>query len=434
MANLFNVLDHEVSDDVIGKIGAYLNEPPARTKDGLAKAIPAILCALHQKTATTAGQSDVFGLLQRGGFDARPRDNLATIASSPGGLADLAKVGGPLLAMLFGARQSPLIDWLASAAGLSKSAATSLLALAVPMVLSVVGRLAASTGTFDVASVTRLIKDQGAALSNASPPGLAQALGVSHCGEAPVRVAPAAASRGPWWWLLPLLLLALLLFAWRSCQREPVREPVAPPATLAPPRPVVSLSAAPAAVKQGQCATLTWSSTNASNVSIEPAVGKVDPSVSKQVCPATITQYTITAAGAGGSQTASTTVTVTALAPRVKVFTEAALFDFDKAVLKPEGQEQIKAYREEAKDDLSRADKVTITGHTDNVGQHDYNATLSLQRAEAVRDYLIVLGADASKFQVIGAGETKPIADNTTDVGRAMNRRVEVEVIGVEKP
>ena len=146
MANLFNVLDHEVSDDVIGKIGAYLNEPPARTKDGLAKAVPAILCAVHQKTATTAGQNDVFDMLQRGSFDARPRDSLATIASSPGGLADLAKVGGPLLATLFGARQSPLIDWLASAAGLSKSAATSLLALAVPMVLSVIGRLTASTG------------------------------------------------------------------------------------------------------------------------------------------------------------------------------------------------------------------------------------------------------------------------------------------------
>ena len=125
--NLFNVLDNEFSDDVIGKIGAYLNEPPARTKDGLAKAIPAILCALHQKTATTAGQNDLFGMLQRGGFDGRLRDNLGKIASSPGGLADLAKVGGPLLATLFGARQSPLIDWLASAAGLSKSAATSLL-------------------------------------------------------------------------------------------------------------------------------------------------------------------------------------------------------------------------------------------------------------------------------------------------------------------
>ena len=125
--NLFNVLDNELSDDVIGKIGAYLNEPPVRTKDGLAKAIPAILCALHQKTATTAGQNDLFGMLQRGGFDGRLPDNLGKIASSPGGLADLAKVGGPLLATLFGARQSPLIDWLASAAGLSKSGSTSLL-------------------------------------------------------------------------------------------------------------------------------------------------------------------------------------------------------------------------------------------------------------------------------------------------------------------
>ena len=420
MANLFNVLDHEVSDDVIGKIGAYLNEPPARTKDGLAKAVPAILCALHQKTATTAGQNDVFGMLQRGGFDARPRDNLATIASSPGGLADLAKVGGPLLATLFGARQSPLIDWLASAAGLSKSAATSLLALAVPMVLSVVGRLTASTGTFDVASVTRLIKDQGVALGSASPAGLAQALGVNQCGEAPVRVPPAAASGGPWWWLLPLLLLPLLFFAWRSCQREPVREAGCRPA------PAVSFSAAPASVKQGQCATLTWSSTNASNVSIDPGVGKVDPSGSKQVCPASTTQYTITAAGEGGSRTASTTVSVAALAPKAMIFSEAALFEFDKSELKPEGKEKINEYRELAKDELSRANKVIITGYTDNVGAPDYNATLSLQRAEAVRDYLISLGADPTKFQVSGAGEAKPIADNSTEEGRAKNRRVEV--------
>ena len=434
MANLFNVLDHEVSDDVIGKIGAYLNEPPARTKDGLAKAIPAILCALHQKTATTAGQNDVFGMLQRGGFDARPRDNLATIASSPGGLADLAKVGGPLLATLFGARQSPLIDWLASAAGLGKSAATSLLALAVPMVLSVTGRLTASTGTFDVASVTRLIKDQGVALGSASPAGLAQALGVSQCGEAPVRVQPAAASGGPWWWLLPLLLLALLFFAWRSCQREPVREAVAPPATLAPrPAPAVSFSAAPASVKQGECATLTWSSTNASNVSIEPGVGKVDPSGSKQVCPASTTQYTISVAGEGGSKTAATTVSVTALAPKAIIFSEAALFEFDKSELKPEGKEKIREYRELAKEELSRANKVIITGYTDNVGAPDYNATLSLKRAEAVRDHLISLGADPTKFQVSGAGEAKPIADNSTEEGRAQNRRVEVLVIGVEK-
>ena len=82
---------------------------------------------------------------------------------------------------------------------------------------------------------------------------------------------------------------------------------------------------------------------------------------------------------------------------------------------------------------MSRANKVIITGYTDNVGAPDYNSALSLKRAEAVRDYLISLGADPTKFEVSGAGEAKPIADNSTDEGRAKNRRVEVLVIGVEK-
>ena len=63
----------------------------------------------------------------------------------------------------------------------------------------------------------------------------------------------------------------------------------------------------------------------------------------------------------------------------------------------------------------------------------DFNSTLSLQRAEAVRDSLISLGADASKFEVNGAGEGNPIADNSSEAGRAQNRRVVVAVIGLEK-
>ena len=164
-----------------------------------------------------------------------------------------------------------------------------------------------------------------------------------------------------------------------------------------------------------------------------PGSREVDPSGSQEVCPASTTQYTITAAGEGGSGTASTTVSVTALAAKVMIFPEAALFEFGKSELKPEGKEKIEEYREQAKEELSRADQVMITGYTDNVGEPDYNSTLSLQRAEAVRDYLISLGADPKKFQVSGAGEAKPIADNSTEEGRAKNRRVEVAVVGVEK-
>ena len=119
--------------------------------------------------------------------------------------------------------------------------------------------------------------------------------------------------------------------------------------------------------------------------------------------------------------------------PKVMSFEHAALFDFNKSDLKPAGKEQIKAYREQARAELSSASKIKITGHTDNIGKADYNMKLSLKRAEAVREYLVSLGADAGKMEVSGEGMTKPIADNTTAEGRAKNRRVEVEIIGLGK-
>jgi len=200
-----------------------------------------------------------------------------------------------------------------------------------------------------------------------------------------------------------------------------------------PPAPTASLSADPASVKQNKCATLTWSTTNASSVSIDQGVGNVSPSGSQQVCPGKTTNYTLTVAGAGGTKTAATTVTVIPLSKKTVVFDAVALFDFDKAELKPEGKEQIKAYREEATAELSRADKITITGHTDNVGAADYNMKLSQRRAEAVRDYLVGLGVDPAKLEVKGEGMANPMADNSTAEGRAKNRRVEVDITGLEK-
>jgi outer membrane protein OmpA-like peptidoglycan-associated protein len=74
--------------------------------------------------------------------------------------------------------------------------------------------------------------------------------------------------------------------------------------------------------------------------------------------------------------------------------------------------------------------RVSIEGHTDDRGADDANQVLSQRRAASVRDALIALGADASRFQVVGLGEASPLADNTTTEGRARNRRVEVIVEG----
>ncbi len=69
--------------------------------------------------------------------------------------------------------------------------------------------------------------------------------------------------------------------------------------------------------------------------------------------------------------------------------------------------------------------KVSIHGHTDDVGDDAKNMTLSVNRAKAVMDYLISLGIDASRLKYSGFGETKPKVPNTNDANRAMNRRTE---------
>lgn len=73
---------------------------------------------------------------------------------------------------------------------------------------------------------------------------------------------------------------------------------------------------------------------------------------------------------------------------------------------------------------------IIVTGHTDNVGVAAANQRLSLQRAEAVKKYLVGKGVDPNRVYTDGKGASQPIADNRTAEGRAKNRRVEIEAVG----
>jgi OOP family OmpA-OmpF porin len=112
-------------------------------------------------------------------------------------------------------------------------------------------------------------------------------------------------------------------------------------------------------------------------------------------------------------------------------FAADAFFDFDKAVLKPEGQAKLDELT--SKLGTINLEVVIAVGHTDSVGTDAYNDKLSLRRAEAVKAYMMKKGVEANRVYTEGKGEKQPVADNKDADGRAKNRRVEIEVVGTAK-
>ncbi len=72
---------------------------------------------------------------------------------------------------------------------------------------------------------------------------------------------------------------------------------------------------------------------------------------------------------------------------------------------------------------------IEVAGHTDSVGTEEYNQRLSVERAQAVANYLVARGVNRDRLIVTGAGETRPVASNDSESGRAENRRVEITIV-----
>ena len=102
-------------------------------------------------------------------------------------------------------------------------------------------------------------------------------------------------------------------------------------------------------------------------------------------------------------------------------------FDFDKAQVRQDSYDDIEVLADFMKQYGQTS--TTVEGHTDSVGTDAYNQRLSERRAQAVRDVLTNrYGVEANRLEAIGYGESRPVADNSTEQGRAINRRVEASV------
>ena len=99
-------------------------------------------------------------------------------------------------------------------------------------------------------------------------------------------------------------------------------------------------------------------------------------------------------------------------------------FDTGSAAIKPELRAVLDPFANSLQGDPAAL--VTIVGHTDSTGSNELNQRLSIERANSVRDYIVVRGVSAARVSTAGRGELEPVADNSTESGRARNRRVEI--------
>jgi outer membrane protein OmpA-like peptidoglycan-associated protein len=110
----------------------------------------------------------------------------------------------------------------------------------------------------------------------------------------------------------------------------------------------------------------------------------------------------------------------------IVTFETDPLFDFAKSELKPTAKEKLDMVAEQLQQGFAEH-KIHVIGHTDNVGGAGKgNQALSESRAGAVKDYLVTKGIKSSLIDSSGRGPTEPIANNATDEGRKLNRRVEI--------
>lgn len=202
------------------------------------------------------------------------------------------------------------------------------------------------------------------------------------------------------------------------------------PPTPPPSAPTATLAANPPVIQQGQPAQLTWTTQNATEVTID-GIGKVSAFGSRAVTPNTSTTYTLTAKGAGGTTQASARVTVNPVAaattPAVSIeelFKQSikdVFFDYDKYSLRPDGQQALAA---DAKFLRQHPEiKVLIEGHCDERGSEEYNLALGDNRAGAARDALRQLAISPDRIRTVSYGKEKPFCTEATEPCYQQNRR-----------
>jgi OOP family OmpA-OmpF porin len=408
-----------VTPDMKQAIASRLGESSQAVTGGLGAATAATLGGLAAKAGDSGFLGQIMGLVSGGGGQ-NILSSLSSIASGgpSGATGDLVS---KFLPMVFGSQQGPVTNQIAQQAGISAASAGGILKMAAPLVLGYFAKMQ-SSGSLSASSLGSMLKAEAPGLG--AVPGAGMLKGAADTiGAGAGRAASAigsgvdsAAASGSRW-LVPLAILGAVILAWllfRSLSGPSTPAVTAPVAAAAD----TAAKAATAATDAASTAATAVSNTaNAAWAALGAMTKMTLPDGTELNAPANGVESKLIAYLNDPNSTVSDD----------KWFDfDRLLFDTGKATLQPASQEQVnnigailKAYPKV---------KIRLGGYTDNTGNAAANVKLSDARANGVMAELVKLGTDATRLSAKGYGEEHPVADNTTEEGRAKNRRISLRV------
>lgn len=451
--NLLDLVQNYFGGDTVRQTSTALGENESGIGTALRSIVPLVLGGLFARSQQPGGATELFGLAKQahssgilgnmsgllGGLNTNN-----TVPASDGGLLNK---GTELLRSVLGGNYTSAVEGVSQQAGVRPATTSSLMSMAVPVVLGLLGKHSADNNLDANGFGSYLNSQQGSIMGalGSLPSGLGSILSGLGLGAATTGLGNAAStatqgvgntvsaaadrtgdavrntardveaavkSPNRWPWILLLLLgLAALFFFLRGCDNKPE----APAPTTAPPV-ADTVAAAPAAAPTGRydAASGNYIYDTGSNTEIKLSDGTV-LNVGNNSVEARLFNFLNDA-----NQTVSDDKT------QGWMSLDRVYFNTAKSTLTAESQAQLKNVAAILKAFPTAA--IKFGGYTDNVGKADMNLTLSADRANAARKAVMDAGTDAGRVAAEGYGQEHPIAANDTPEGRAQNRRVDVRV------
>ncbi|MEP7267247.1 MAG: OmpA family protein [Saprospiraceae bacterium] len=417
--NLLEMLQSQVGGELASQASKFLGESETSTGKAVGAILPSLLGGLMGKASNESGARGVLDFLKSNNIDGSILENLGGLFGGGQSTDNLLNSGGGILKYLVGDKLGSIVDLISNVAGVKTGSSSSLLKMAAPLLMGFVGKYVKDKA-LDALGLKNLMVGQKDIVAKALPAGLGNILGFANLGgtaSASSAMKTAAGggsssmgangggSNNLLKWLLPILLLGAL--AWflgrKSCNK-----------TMETPMVTETIDAAKAA---------------ADSMAMEAK--RIADSIA-----ATVSRITLPGGSTFETKKGSFTDKIATFFSdaAAKLDPKGSAFTFDGVNFKT-GSDSLTAESHNQLDQLASVlaafptVTIKVVGHTDNMGNAAANKKLSDSRAKSVKAYLVSMGKIAgSRIATAGMGQEQPIADNSTDEGKAKNRRVEVLV------